>query len=300
MHYCCPFGSAHTLTFSWSPAVRNAVPDVAREGIEPFDFILVTTKNVPDVPPTVGTVIEPAVTPGKTTIVLSQNGLNIEKPLVQRFPDNPIISSVSYIGATEKSHGKILHDDADVQKIGPFRNQNIPAGVVEAAAKRYISTYNPEGKLGVVYDDDVNRTRWRKLAYNASFNSVAAVLRMDTPRMRMSRHVIDDLIRPIMLEVIAAARACGVPDLADDVAEAVIRADPTGTAFKPSMCQDVEKGNFMEIETIVGEPLRAGEAHGVPMPTLRTMYGLLTGLQLQVKEAKGMWEPKFEADNPYR
>ena len=273
---------------------------MAREGIEPFDFILVTTKNVPDVPPTVGTVIEPAVTAGKTAIILSQNGLNIEKPLIRQFPNNPIISSVSYIGATEKSHGKILHDDADVQKIGPFSNQALPAGVAESAAKRYVAAYNPEGKLGVVYDGDVNRARWRKLVYNASFNSVAAVLRMDTPRMRMSRHVIDDLIRPIMLEVIAAARACGVPDLADDVAEAVIRADPTDTAFKPSMCQDVEKGNFMEIENIVGEPLRDGEAHGVPMPTLRTIYGLLKGLQLQVKEAKGMWKPKFEEGNPYQ
>ncbi|KAK7425310.1 hypothetical protein QQZ08_008207 [Neonectria magnoliae] len=285
----------------WRPtAISRTIPDVEKEGLAPFDFILVTTKNIPDVPPTVADLIAPAVTPGKTVIVLSQNGINIEKPVIPRFPTNPIISSVSYIGATEKAHGKILHDDADFQKIGAFPSPQVPADVAEDAAKRYIAAYNPAGKLNIVYEADVLHVRWRKLVYNSSFNSTATVLRMDTARMRMSRHVIEDLIRPIMREIMAAAYACGVTDLPDDLPDTVIRIDPTDTEFKPSMCQDVEKGNLMEIENIVGEPLREGEAHGVPMPTLRTIYGLLKGLQLKIKESKGMWEHKFEADNPYQ
>jgi ketopantoate reductase len=66
------------------------------------------------------------------------------------------------------------------------------------------------------------------------------------------------------------------------------------------MCQDIEKGNLLEMENIVGEPLREGEARGVAMPTLRTVYGLLKGLQLQGKERKGLWEPRFTEDNPYK
>ncbi|KAF2966981.1 hypothetical protein GQX73_g6600 [Xylaria multiplex] len=283
----------------WRPtAIRKTVPNVKEENLQPFDFILVTTKNIPDLPPTVADIIEPAVTAGKTAIVLSQNGLNIEKPLVERFPTNPIISSISYIGATEKSHGKIIHDDADAQKIGPFTNPGVSPAAAEAAARRYVAIYNATGKLDVTFDGDVKFVRWRKLVYNSSFNSVAAVLRMDTCRMRMSQHVIDDLVRPIMLEIVAAARANGVP-LTDDVPEKVIRVDPTDTFFKPSMCQDAEKGNFMEIETIVGEPLREGEAKGVAMPTLRTVYGLLKGIQLQHREKKGVWEAKWTPDNPY-
>lgn len=238
------------------------------------------------------------MTPGKTVIVLSQNGINIEKPILARFPSNVVLSSVSLIGATEKSHGVILHDDKDSQKIGPFCNPGIPSEVAEAAARQYIDLYNGCGKLDITYDDRVQWTRWRKLVYNASFNSVGAVLRTDTARMRMSRHIIDDLIRPIMLEIVAAARAAG-HELPADIPELLIRVDPTDTAFKPSMCQDIEKGNFIELENIVGEPLREGAANGVAMPRLETIYGLLKGLQLQVKEAKGMWEPKFTEDNPY-
>jgi 2-dehydropantoate 2-reductase len=268
------------------------------ENITPFDFVVVTTKNIPDISPTVGDLIEPAVTPGKTVIVLSQNGLNIEKPIISRFPSNVVLSSVSLIGATEKAHGVILHDDRDSQKIGVFHSPTVPSRVAEAAARKYVDIYNGCGKLDITYDDKVQWTRWRKLVYNASFNSVGAVLRMDTARMRMSRHVIDDLIRPIMLEIVAAAGAVG-HELPADLPELLIRVDPTDTAFKPSMCQDIEKGNFIELEYIVGEPLREGAAKGVAMPRLETIYGLLKGLQLQVKEARGMWEPRFTEDNPY-
>ncbi|KAK9418516.1 putative 2-dehydropantoate 2-reductase [Seiridium unicorne] len=286
---------------SWRPtSIRNSVPNVVKEESNPFDFVLVTTKNIPDVSPTVEEIIATTITPGRTAIVLSQNGLNIEKPIISRFPTNPVISSISYIGATEKVRGKISQDNLDVQKIGPFDSLQVAKQTAEDVAKRYVHLYNPEGKLGVVFDAEVNRTRWRKLLYNASYNSVAAVLRMDTPRMRMSQHVVDDLVRPIMKEILAAARACGVQDLSDELIETVVHNDPTDREFKPSMCQDLEKGNLMEIENIVGEPLREGEAHGVSMPTLKVMYGLLRGLQLQVKETRGLWVPRFEQDNPYR
>ncbi|KKK21502.1 hypothetical protein P175DRAFT_0504333 [Aspergillus ochraceoroseus IBT 24754] len=279
--------------------IRNTVPNVVTEGLAPYDYIVVTAKNIPDVSPTVDELIAPAVTPGKTGIVLSQNGLNIEKPFIARFPSNPIISSVSMIGATEKGHGNIVHDDADSQKIGPFHNPNIPQDVAEAAARQYVEIYNGCGKLEIVYEPDTPRTRWRKLVYNASFNSTAAVLRIDTARMRMSEHIIDNLIRPIMLEIMAAAKAQGI-ELPSELPDILIRCDPTDTAFKPSMCQDVEKGNFIEFENIVGEPLREGEAKGVPMPTLKTMYGILKGVQLKTKEARGLWKPVFEEGNPYQ
>ena len=49
----------------------------------------------------------------------------------------------------------------------------------------------------------------------------------------------------------------------------------------------------MEIEAIVGEPLREGKRLGVSMPKLETIYGLLKAKQLQVKEQKGLWKAEF-------
>lgn len=259
-----------------------------------------TTKSIPDVSPTVEEVVTPVVVNEKTVIVLLQNGLNIEKSMIRRFPLNPILSGVSYISATQPSHGRVLHTDPDVQRIGPFSSPLVLPEVSDDAARRYLTIYNPHNALDVVFDDNVGRTRWSKLVYNASYNSVAAILRMDTARMRMSQHIIDDLIRPIMLEVIAAANACGINGLLGDLPDRAIRADSTDTDFRPSMCQDVDNGNLMEIEHIVGEPLREGQSRGVQMPTLQTIYNLLKGLQLHAKEARGMWEPIFQSNNPYK
>jgi ketopantoate reductase len=55
----------------------------------------------------------------------------------------------------------------------------------------------------------------------------------------------------------------------------------------------------MEIEVIVGEPVREGRRLGVPMPKLETIYGLLKAKQLQVKERKGLWKSEFVEDAKY-
>jgi ketopantoate reductase len=44
----------------------------------------------------------------------------------------------------------------------------------------------------------------------------------------------------------------------------------------------------MELENIVGEPLREAEKLGVPAPNLRMIYGLLKVLQWKTKEKKGL------------
>ncbi|CAH0017375.1 unnamed protein product [Clonostachys rhizophaga] len=283
----------------WRPThIRRTIPNVAEEELPAFDYIVVTTKNIPEVPPSVEDLIAPAVTPGKTAIVLSQNGLNIERPIISRFSTSPIISSISLINVAETSHGTILHDDNDVQFIGPFISPVKPE-IVERAAKEYISLYNACGILRIEYEHDVQFTRWQKLVYNSSYNTVSAALQMDTIRMRKSMHVIDELVRPIMLEIVAAAKAAGY-ELPHDIVQKKILNDPIDVEVRPSMMQDVSKGNFIEIENIVHQPLLEGTSRGVPMPTLQTVYYILKGFQRKTMEKRGLWEPAFTPDNPYR
>lgn len=193
-----------------------------------------------DVHPTVAELIAPAVTEGHTTIALVQNGLNIEKPLIAAFPKNPVLSGVSLIGATETSHGVIVHDDADRLVIGAFENPNIPKETSVAAAKKFVEIYSASGKVVCDYNEDVGFVRWRKLVYNACYNSACSIVRMDTSRMRYYKFPIEDVIRPLMVEIIAIAKAAG-HELPEGIADAMIYADPEDTFFKPSMQQDTEK-----------------------------------------------------------
>ena len=227
----------------WRPShLAGKVPSAQEVAASLFDYIIVATKNIPDVKPTVLDIIDEAVTPGKTSILLLQNGLNIERPIIARFPNNIVLSGVSLISTTETQHGVIRHDFTDDCKVGPFfgPGSQVQAEVAQASARRLVDAYNACGKVNWEYDSDVPFTRWRKLVYNSSFNSVAAVTGMDTARMRMSEFVIDELVLPIMLEIKAAAKAAGI-DLPIGIEQKIIPVDPTDTAFVPSMGQDAAK-----------------------------------------------------------
>ncbi|CAN8105175.1 unnamed protein product [Discula destructiva] len=276
---------------SWSPtSIVKQVPNVEQESLAPFDFVVVTTKNIADVRPSVAEVIAPAVTPGQTAILLLQNGLNIERPLIEAFPTNPVLSGITVMGAAESPRGTIEHNNYDISFIGAFNNPNIPSGKAVAAANKFVALYSACPAVNCTYDADVPFARWKKLLYNASYNSVATVLRTDTARMRASEHIIDDLIRPIMQEIAATAKAAAGVELPPALVDKIITADLYASFFKPSMCQDIEKGNLIEFENIIGEPLREAERAGVATPTLKVLYALLKGLQFRVKEAKGLVE----------
>ncbi|KAH6674574.1 6-phosphogluconate dehydrogenase [Halenospora varia] len=278
----------HGFVKGWKPTkILKAIPDVKTEGFTPFDLIVVTTKNIADVPPTVAQLIAPAVTPGHTSIMLLQNGLNIERPLIAAFPTNPILSGVSLIGAAETSPSHILHDDRDRLIVGAFENPNIPLKICIDAARQFVHLYSASGKVQCTYDENVGFVRWRKLIYNSTYNGVCALTEMDTSRMRYAKEPIEDVIRPLMWEVWRIAKAKGHL-LPEEIVENMINCDPEDTFFKPSMQQDIEKGNYIEFENIVGEPLREAEAMGVPAPGLKMVYGLLKILQLKIKEKKGL------------
>ena len=230
--------------------ILNEVPNIREQGVRQFDYIIVSTKNVPDIRPNVLDIIEPAVTPITTTIVLLQNGLNIEKQIIERWPENAVLSGVSLIGASEPSHGVIVHEDHDICKIGPFSGLKVPSDTAESQARRLVEIYNACGKVDWQYDKNVPFTRWRKLVYNSSFNSVSAILKMGVVRMRMSQHVIDDLVRPAMLEIKATAKAAGI-DLPDGIDDTMTRIDPADQDFLPSMGQDSVKVSWNSLSPIV-------------------------------------------------
>lgn len=223
----------------------NKVPNAKKEGLKPFDYVIVATKNIPDVRPNVLDIVEPAVTPRTTTIVLLQNGLNIEKPIVERFPENVVLSGVSIISASEQPHGVIKHEFTDTAKIGPFPSVKVDPATSDAAARRLVEMYDACGKVNWEYDNNVAFTRWRKLVYNASFNSVSAILHMDVTRMKMSKFVIGDLVRPAMLEIIATAKVAGI-ELPEGIDEFMIKLDPTDEFFMPSMGQDAAKVSLLK------------------------------------------------------
>jgi 2-dehydropantoate 2-reductase len=175
-----------------------------------------------------------------TTLVLIQNGLNIEKPLIEAYPSTPILSGVSLIGSAETAAGTISQEDRDRLLIGAFHNPNLESRISEAKAEEFVRIYSAGGKTECVYSENVLHDRWRKLVYNACLNPICAITGLDTGRIRLADGGIEGLVKPAMKEIVQAARACGV-ELGDDVVDFMIGVDPLELYLKPSMLADVEK-----------------------------------------------------------
>ncbi|KAL5589932.1 hypothetical protein FOVSG1_011799 [Fusarium oxysporum f. sp. vasinfectum] len=202
----CQHGDIH----NWRPTESlDAIPNRYNAQGRPFDHIVCCTKNIPDIIPTLCDIIAPAVTPGHTAIVLIQNGLNIERPFIHRFPNNVIISGISRIDAHEVAPGVIEQKQNDLLHIGAFNNPSLHMKVQEAAAKRFVEIYSMGGKTTCLYQPDVDFDRWSKLVYNASFNPICALARLNTGELQRTGRVVDTLVIPAMKEVLAVAEKAG-------------------------------------------------------------------------------------------
>lgn len=142
----------------------------------------------------VASIVSPAITPSHTTIVLIQNGLDIELPLIAAFPTNPIMSAVSMIGSSIAGGNRVVQIGADVLTIGPHfhhcggRSQEDQL----KTTKEFVDMYNsglrdaPTTALCTL-TADMPAARWHKLLWNGTFNTLCSLMRMDVGELQSSR-----------------------------------------------------------------------------------------------------------------
>ncbi|KAJ5664116.1 2-dehydropantoate 2-reductase [Penicillium longicatenatum] len=276
---------------AWRPSqILDKVPDISDPKVQPFDYIVCCTKNTPDINP-IGQIIAPAVSPNHTVIVLIQNGLNIEKPLMAQFPHNMILSGVSRIDAHEISKGVIEQKQRDLLYVGPFPLQSHDAESLSKSSLHFIDIYGAAGKTTCLYKPDVGYDRWAKLVYNATLNPVSALVDLNTGELQMTS-VIDTLVIPAMREVMKVAEAAG-HTLPDEIIEETIRSNPIEKMITPSMQVDTQMGSFIEHENLLGEVCRDAQKLGVDAPILSTLYSLCVAVQWRTKRNKGLIDSNF-------
>ncbi|CAN6629662.1 hypothetical protein TRVA0_012S01420 [Trichomonascus vanleenenianus] len=268
---------------SWKPSrIVNSVDVAVAEG-EIYDYIMVCMKVLPELYKSED-IIANAVTPGHTVIVLMQNGIGIEKPVAERFPENIVLSGISMI-ASMNLHGRILHKEHDKLKVGYYSSPGIPEDKIIDAAEKFVDIYGASG-AHTEFVPNLDKARWTKLIYNSCINTISALILLDTGRLYLSG-LDQSLIIPTMQEIKAIAlKALGEPLEPEDIDFRMLLSDE-GVYYHPSMMVDVEKGNPIELEVILGNPLRIAKELGVETPILQTVYYLLKGVQFRLLEGRG-------------
>lgn len=260
------------------PHIVRTPEEAASQG--PFDFIIVSTKVLPSQNPSTPSAIKPAVTQGKTTLVLIQNGIGIEDEYATAFPTNPLLSCVVYLPTTQTSPGHIHMGAIEQLQIGTFPAAQEPSSPAKQASQLLQATLTAGGGNAELHED-IQAQRWRKLLINASWNPICALTLSRDVAYLASGASAEKLVVAVMDEVVAIAQAKGYSNVTSELAkEQLQRAlERKGTkGIEPSMLVDVVNGRRMEVEAILGNPMRIAGEVGVSVPRIETLYALLKAL----------------------
>jgi 2-dehydropantoate 2-reductase len=244
------------------PPSSIGVYDDARK-MPKADLVLVTLKTTAN--DQFDTLISPLIK-DDTAILTLQNGLGNEERLAELFGAQRILGGTAFIGVQRAGPGVIRHLEKGFVRLGDY---NAPPS---ARTRRVAEMFNAS-KVECEVVERVRDARWEKLVWNIPFNGLGAALDQTTDRL-LATPEATGLVRELMSEVVAIARADGSP-LPANVVQQNIDITLTVGALRTSMQIDRQEGRAMEVESIVGEPCWIARGHGVNAPILSLLYRML-------------------------
>ncbi|MFN7953490.1 MAG: 2-dehydropantoate 2-reductase [bacterium] len=212
---------------------------------------------------------QPHLKPGGVVLSLL-NGIGHEPVLRRLVPQGHVLLGMAFVGASIEAPGVIRHTTEGRMAFGE------PDGPPSAAAQTLCDAL-AVGGFPVRVVDQVQAALWRKVMWNAAFNSINTLvggtcgdlMRVDGMRVEL---------RAVMEEVRAVARAEGV-DLPLDWLEKSLEAEVNFSPYVTSMRLDRERGRVLELEPILRRPLAIARRHRVPVPRLELLERLLSAAE---------------------
>ncbi len=214
------------------------------------------------------TLLPPLLKPDGAVLVL-QNGLEPERDTAAVVGPNRTLGGLCFLCANKVGPGHIRHLD-----YGQIR-----AGVAEPAPRAtdarprldMIAADFTAAGLDLRVMDDLRLARWQKLVWNVPFNGLSVVLNQTTDVM-MADPVVRARVVALMHEVVAAARAAEGKTIAPTFVQKMLDDTAKMPPYRTSMMLDADAGRPLEIESIVGDPVRAAIAAGCAVPEMARLY----------------------------
>ncbi|MEM9816314.1 MAG: putative 2-dehydropantoate 2-reductase [Cyanobacteria bacterium P01_D01_bin.6] len=218
----------------------------------------------------------PPLLNANAVILTLQNGLDIEAEIAAIAPQTPIFGGLCFICSNKIGPGHIHHLDYGSIIMGEYDAARRPANI--SPTLEAITADFTQAGIDVELTPDLYRARWQKLVWNVPFNSLSVILNATTTAM-MADPCARQLATDLMAEVIAAAHACtqqATPKqprrLPDGIAETMLTHTAKMKPYRTSMMIDFAERRPLEVEAIVGNPLRAAQQAQVETPRLEMLY----------------------------
>ena len=242
--------------------IRPPAAPLAAElgGFRP-DFVLVTVKA--HATATAARTLAPL---GAGPIRVSlQNGLGNEETLAAG--GYPVVGAVSNNGATLLESGRVFHAGLGEVILSGFKS--VAGGTVGGLAACL-----SEAGFSVRQVPDIRKPLWDKTILNAAVNPVSALLGLRTGQL-LRDSGSEQLLRLLVREAVAVARAEGISTSEAEVWVTVERIVARTAGNKTSMLQDLERGVRTEVDAMNGVIVARGAKRGIETPWNRLMLRLI-------------------------
>ncbi len=272
----------HDVKLIGRPAHMNAIREkgLVVVGDAAGTFRMATATEIKEIPPQTLLMVTvkahqllEALTPIReliqkdTTILLLQNGLNIEKVARDALKTRgKIVRGIVAFGAEILEPGRI-----HVRLGFTFLDSD--------NISKEIAQFFKSSGIGVANSEEFQTDVWRKVAINCVANPLSAILQVPTKKL-VSPHLAS-VRRSIIEECIAVGRAEGI-QLDLSILE-IIDANFPNFENRTSMFQDILRGRKTEIEFLNGRIVELGKSHKIPTPVNETLTQLIRFLEDRVQ-----------------
>ena len=234
-------------------------------GQQPVDYIIFTVKGQDT--GAASELIAPLV--GQNTAIVSfQNGVEGIDILAARYSPEAVIPGTTNAPARIEAPGVIRH-------VGTGRPITIGEWNGDRS-ERLMAFGDLCGKAGldVTISEDIHVAVWSKFVAMATFSALTCLTRLPV-RSIVGNPETRQLAIDSMNEVIAVASARGVGLPSETVSNILSFVETIDTSWKTSMCNDLEAGKVIEVDSISGVLHRLGIELGIATPVHTVSYRAL-------------------------
>jgi len=261
----CRRGTSAGITIDVAGTTRRVDASVAATpaGLGPVDFVVVTVKaqDTASVGPWLDALVGPA-----TTVVVLQNGIGHAERVSRWAPADRVIPGIVYIAAEKVERDLVI-----------CRDPGALALAASAAAADFAALFD-QNRIAVRLVDDFVTESWTKLVMNSALNTVTALT--DRTMEVTTDPSARPLLRSLLAEGVLVASAEGAKFAPGAAETFLLRMDGLPRNSATSMQLDRRAGRPLEHNFLTGAVLTAAEVHGVSVPTLRLVHGLIDALSV--------------------
>lgn len=227
--------------------------------------------------------VAPCVGPG-TRILVLMNGLGIEERFAEWFGGERVFGGMAFVCINRGEPGVIHHLDYGRVSIGHFRDD---AGELER-----LRTLLQSGGIETADAPNLRYARWEKLCWNVPFNGLSVAgggigtkaILGDGPLRATAERAMRKVVAARNADLAAAGSSARLDE--DSVVRAMFEQTESMGDYRTSMAIDYTLERPLEVEAILGAPLRRAIALGVEIPTVASLYAAVRAADLRNRGEK--------------